>query len=379
MKSSPTSTKKKRPDKAERSSQSKKRSKNQDASGVLKDSCQAENRPFEKSIESLEIAEIQHFSKIPDFIDPTRSPYPIIVKSPSSIQCVDGWELIEQAKNQGETRLTCEIIHIQRDSEIEYALWKASVRTMPIGGRCIYPEEVRNTCRLFKMLDETTENPVIFSHGGARRGDDYTNCRENNIRHLLEDRLGKKPKTINKYLNHGQFIGDEASQNLIDARVNKGFFEAIQKDKQRLIDELTSEQKSHDEIVVAVSDRIISWLEKGQISEPAEIVIPQTNQDEPPAIEVQPQQNVVPPSSVKPIEHKHWSGNPSAALEKQPTEDEICQEFISVGRLLIEIAENRELTTQDRFQNLYAQIIYQSRLIQQLKHLLIQQSVNGEE
>jgi len=166
--------------------------------------------------------------------------YPIIVKSPSSIQCIDGWELIEQAKHRGETSIICEIIHIQRDSEIEYALWKASSRTMPIGGRCIYPEEMGNACRLFTMLRDSSENPVVFSHGGARRGENYPNRPEDNIRLVLEDRLGKKSKTINKYLNHGQFIGDEAIQNLIDARVNKGFFEAIQKDKQRLIDKLTT-------------------------------------------------------------------------------------------------------------------------------------------
>ena len=66
---------------------------------------------------------------------------------------------------------------------------------------------------------------------------------------------------------------------------------------------------------------------------------------------------LVPPPSVKPIEHKHWSGNPSAALGKQPTEDEICQEFIAVGQLLIETAENKELSTQDRFQIFSDQII----------------------
>ena len=134
MKSNRTSTKKRLPNKAEKSSHSKKEVSNQGASGVLKVSCKAENLPFEKSIEPLEIANIQHFSGIPDFIDPTRSPYPIVVKSPSSLQCIDGWELIEQAKHRGESSLNCEIIHIQRDSEIEFALWKASVRTMPIGG-----------------------------------------------------------------------------------------------------------------------------------------------------------------------------------------------------------------------------------------------------
>lgn len=351
----------------------------QNSPGDLNSPFSPPGRYFEKSIEPLDLDGIQHFSGIPDFIDPTRSLYPIVVKSPSSIQCIDGWELIEQAKHRGETSIICEIIHIQRDSEIEYALWKASVRTMPIGGRCIYPEKVRNTCRLFKMLDETTENSVIFSHGGARRGENYSTRSENNISLVLADRLGKSVTTINKCLQHGKNLSEEALQTLISAGVQKGFFEAIQKDKQRLIDELTSDQKSDGEIVNAVSDRIISWLEEGQISESAEIVIPQTDQDEPPAIEVQPQQNVVPPPAVKPIEHKHWSGNPSAAREKQPTEDEICQEFMAVGQLLIETAENKVLTTQERIKVFSVQISRQYRLIHQLNHLLIQQSISGEE
>ena len=351
----------------------------QDSSGDLNSAFNPPDRDFEKSNEPLEIANITHFSGIPDFIDPTRSPDPIIVQSPSSLQCIDGWEKIEQAKSQDERAITCEIIHIQRDSEINVAIWKASARTMPIGGRCIYPEKVRNTCRLFMMLCGAADSLVVTPHGGARRGDRYTNCLENNIRHMLKDQLGKELKTINKYLNHGEFICDEAMQDLINARVKKGFFEAIQRDKQGLIDELKAEQKSPDEIVKAVSDRVISWFEEFQTGGPAEIVIPQTDQEETPSDENQSQQNVVPPTPAKPIKLKHWSGNPSAALEKQLTEDQICEEFISVGRLLIEIAENRELTTQDRFQNLYAQIIYQSRLIQQLKHLLTQQSTNPEE
>jgi hypothetical protein len=234
-----TSSKSKSPNRAK--SHTRKGNSNQSASGGLKDSRQAENRPFEKSIEPLEILSIQHSLIIPDFIDPTRSPYPIVVKSPSSIQCIDGWELIEQAKHRGETALTCEIIHIQRDLEIEFALWKASVRIMPIGGTCIYPEKMGNACRLLTMLRESLEeNLMVFSHGGARRGDSYTNSPTNNARLVLADRLGKSVTTINKYLQHGKYLSEETLQTLISAGVKKGFFEAIQKDKQRLIYDLNA-------------------------------------------------------------------------------------------------------------------------------------------
>jgi hypothetical protein len=187
------------------------------------------------------------------------------------------------------------------------------------------------------------------------------------------------PKTINKHLNHGQFISDEAIQDLIDARVKKGFFEAIQKDKQRLIDELTFEEKSPDEIVKAVSDKVLSRLEEFQTGGPAEIVIPQTDQEETPSDENRSQQNDVPSPSAKYRKLKHWPGNPSAADEKQPTEDEICQEFVTIGQLLIETAENKALTIQERIQILSPKVIRQPRLIQHLKRLLLRQNINGEE
>ena len=78
---------------------------NQVSSGDSNSSFSPPDSTFEKSIEPLEIENIEHFSGIPDFIEPTHSPYPIIVKSPSSIQCIDGWEMIEQAKQRNETAI----------------------------------------------------------------------------------------------------------------------------------------------------------------------------------------------------------------------------------------------------------------------------------
>lgn len=348
---------------------------NQVSSGDSNNSFSPPDKAFEKSFERLEIADIVHFSDIPDFIEPTCSPYPIIVKSPSSIQCIDGWEMVEQAKQREETSIACEIFHILRDSEIEIAIWKASVRTKSLAGRCIYPEEVRNTCRLFTMLRESMENPLIFSHGGVRRGDSYTDRPDNNIRLLLAERLGKSPNTISKYLQHGNYLNDETQQRLIDDNVKKGFFEAIQKGKQGLIDELESQQKAHDEIVRTVSARVLSL----QAADLPDIVSDSTNQDEPPANENQPQPDPDRFPSDKPIAHKHWPGNPPAVAEKLPTEDEICQEFVAIGQLLIETAENKALTIQERIQIFSASVIRQPRLIQYLNNLLSKQITNDGE
>jgi hypothetical protein len=351
----------------------------QDSSGDLNDISNPPDKAFEKSIEPLVIADIAHFTDIPDFIEPTRSPYPIIVKSPASIQCIDGWEMVEQAKQRNETSIVCEIIHILHDSDIETAIWKASVRTKPLAGRCIYAEEVRNTYRLFTMLD-AMGNPMIFSHGGARRGDSYIDGSGNNIRLVLAERLGRKPQTISKYLQHGKCLNAETLKILInDDNVKKGFFEAIQKEKQGLIDELESQQKDHDEIVDAVSARVLSWLEDFQANDLPEINNDQSDSNEPPVGENQSQPDPVRSPVGKPIFHKHWSINPSAAPEKQPTEDEILQEFKKIGQLLIETAENPELAAQRRIADFSDLIFRQTRLIPKLKHVLIPQEINSEE
>jgi len=336
-------------------------------------------RTVDEAIVDLPIKSIQSYQIIPDYRDQTNSKFPIVVQSEASCHCIDGWNLIEGAKSARQSVIRCHVFHIQNDSEIEIAIRKVAIRTMPLGGTCSYAEKVRNAGILFNMLWASSENPVVFSHGGTRRGDNYTNCRGNNIGLLLEERLGKKPKTINKYLNHGQFISEEAIENLIDARVTKGFFEAFQKDKQRLIDDLKAGQKKPDEIVKAVSDRILSWLKKFQAEGFGEVNNLQSNQHESTAGPIQPQQNDAPQPPVKPIEHKHWSGNPSGAYQEPPTEDKICREFIAVGQLLIETAENKEMPTQDRIQIFSAQIFRQSRLIQDLSRLLTQQSINREE
>jgi hypothetical protein len=235
-----------------------------------------------------------------------------------------------------------------------------------------------NTSRIFAMLRESSESPVVFSHGGARRGDSYKNRKENNIRLVLAERLGKSVTTINKYLNHGEFLSEAALQTLINAGVKKGFFEAIQKDKQQLIDDLKSDQKSHDEIVNAVSARVLSWLEQFQARDLPEIVSGQNEEADPPAVQSHLKKDSVKPAADKPIKHKHWGGNPSPAQQKEQTEDEIYQEFIAVGRLLIETAENKGLATQDRIKIFSDQVIRQSLLIQKLEHLLAQQITEAE-
>ena len=76
---------------------------------------------------------------------------------------------------------------------------------------------------------------------------------------------------------------------------------------------------------------------------------------------------------------KHWSGNFSASQEKMPTEDEVCLQLKGIASTLAEVADNKDLTVQQRIEAASAQIIQLSMLIQELKHLGSQTKVEKEE
>jgi len=281
MKSSRTSTKISRPNKTKAPSQVPKAEEiqgsqgdlnnqkndnvNQSSQGDLKNGSHTEFSNFKKSVESVPISNILHFSSIPDFVDRTISPYPIVVNTPSAVQCVDGWELIDEARHRGEQQIVCEIIHTDQDSEIEVALWKISARMRPPGGRCSYAEAVRNVRQIFTKIQVSQEDPKIYAHGGDRRSQDFIdNNREENIRILLERRLGKKVKTINKYLNHSEFLDDNTLDVLIRSEIKKDFFEKAQPKKRIFIRNLKGDGSSDETITTEASQKMASWLQEYQ-------------------------------------------------------------------------------------------------------------------
>ena len=87
-----------------------------------------------ESIEDLDLREIQPFQAIPDYVEPTSSLYPIVVKTPTAITCIEGWSLVEQAKEAGKSSLTCHIHHVADASQEELAIRKVASRTKPQGG-----------------------------------------------------------------------------------------------------------------------------------------------------------------------------------------------------------------------------------------------------
>ena len=210
-----------------------------------------------ESIEDLDPGEIQPFQAIPDYVEPTSSLYPIVVKTQTSITCIEGWALVQQAKEAGQASLTCHIHHVADASQEELAIRKVASRTKPQGGIAGYAEKARNVSKAFRMVKESNENPIVFAHGGDRRGIVFTSLRDENIRIVLAKRFGKSPATIGKYINHGDHISEEVMQLLAQQEADKEYFEAFQEAKMKLVEHMKTQQLPQNQIVIRVSDDIL--------------------------------------------------------------------------------------------------------------------------
>lgn len=199
---------------------------------------------------------------IPNYTNPTESILPIVVQSPAGYFCIDGWNLVEKAVASGHQALRCSIIHIQEHSDTEIAIRKVEVRTKPRGGTCLFAESVRNTSILAEILMAEMENPIVFSHGGARRGDNFSNNKEDDLRQVLSERLGKSRGTINDYLHFSLHLTEDAKDVLVAQKASKAFCEKARANKRILIRHLESEGLTHEEITAAVSIKILEWLDE---------------------------------------------------------------------------------------------------------------------
>jgi len=214
----------------------------------------------QEDIAELPIKSIQPHRLIPDYRDPTESTLPIVVQSPEGIFCIDGWRIIDQAMAAGHPAIRCSIIHIQEHSDTELAIRKVEVRTKPRGGTCSSAELVRNTSILAKIFKDKMEDPIVFSHGGARRGENFTNNKEDDLRQVLSERLGKDRSTINDYLNFARHLNDEAMETFVAQNTGKAFFDKARINKRILIKGLESDGVTFVDITAEVSGKMLEWL-----------------------------------------------------------------------------------------------------------------------
>ena len=332
------------------------------------------NTPRE-DIEDLPISEIDHFIDIPDYIKATRSKCPIVVKSPTSCHCIDGWNLIEKALVQGESRIICTIFYIPEYSKTELSIQKTAIRTMAIGGICSYPELIRNAYHLYKAMIGSSENPVIFSHGGARRGENYTNNKEDSVIKVLANRLEKSESTVKQYINFAEYLSNEAMGILIESKAKKAFFEEAASNKKIFTKNMRGAGESDETITAAVSDKMLLWLEEfkennGKIGPVVYEDVQSEDADESPE-KLSCKLNL-------PQNFEHRTPNEESENIDEPTEEDIRMELRKIGVDLVKLANNKSKTPPDLAIEAKQQVLVITKLIQWISFLDKQEHTTTE-
>ena len=351
---------------------SKHKTKDQPSPGDLKEHLTDMYATCREEIAEVAIAVIQPCPIIPDYKTPTLSTQPIVVMTPEACFCIDGWQYIEQGKADGRSTIRCHIYHIAHHSIIELAIRKAAIRVMPQGGKCLYAEEVRNTSQLYRNLQSTSDDLVLFTHGGDRRGVGFTDSKASNVRVVLASRLGKSPTTINKYLQHGEGLNDAAMEELVNSGATKTFFEAIQTKKQIAITILQSEQKDPATMAETISKEVMQWLSDSQEPEPP----PATEQEREQAQQAlrsasrerhTPNGNRGAVPTPSPPRNGSDENQDPPASDLTPTDETTpAVELKRIGEALIEIADGQESPTPQQIESIRTLIVELSALLSRI-------------
>jgi hypothetical protein len=212
---------------------------------------------IDRSIEDLPVTSIRHFNLIPDFFHPTSNDKPIVVRTPEGLFCLDGYDLIEEARNAGVETLSCEVDTMAEHSDAELCVRKAAIRSATRGGKGEYLENARNARDLKPILLSSNDSLRDLDHGGRRRGEGFVANPEDDVRHVIALRLGKEKDTVNTYLRHLEYLSDEAIQFFIARGAKKQFFEKAQKQKRLLLRTYTADGTPEEDIMQNVSSLLM--------------------------------------------------------------------------------------------------------------------------
>ena len=323
--------------------------------GVLNEGLIGQFKTIREDIVELAIDLIEPFPLIPDYRDPTESNHPVIIKSPAACRCVDGWNLIEGAKAAGNSSIRCHVFEMVNHSDTEFAIRKVSVRTKPLGGPCSYAETLRNTRLLVQIIMAGRDDLVVFSHGGSRRGGNFTSNREDDLREILVERLGKSRTTINTYLNQSEYLNDAVFDALITADVGKIFFDKCRVIKRDLIKNLKSDGIEDIQVTATVSEKMLEWhvefLRTGNInSNPTDTDDDEI--DEPPASDLTGEEVETSEDEV----FQHQTRIDPDDSPGPPTEVDVQNEIRTIASALSVIAEQSPMEVDARLEIIDEQI-----------------------
>jgi hypothetical protein len=312
-------------------------------------------RAMSETIEDLDPYVIQPIAIIPDYLEPTSSLNPIVVKAPAGCYCIEGWQMIQEAIGSGRSPITSHVFHVQEISENELAIRKAAMRMLPQGGKASYAEIMRNARILFNLLASSMENPIIYSHGGVRKGAAFPENREENIRLVLAERLGKSVTTISKYLNHAEYLTDEAISALVQAGEDKEFFEDTQIVKRKLLTNLKSSGTTEDEISTQVSEAMLRMHQNEAEIETYKKTLFYAPEEDKPAGQ-SPGTTTLATEPERPITFKHWGGAEESLPEQSVEGDDLRREITAIAQRMISSSEDPNMSLASLKESIMAHI-----------------------
>ena len=319
--------------------------------------------PYEttdEKITAVKIAEIQHFTDVPDFIAPSRSKHPFVVHTAQGFFCLDGMHLVEQAKAKGKKAITCYVEYMANHSEEELAIRKVANRVVPRGGRTTYAEGVRNTKHLEEMLLTTDDNLLDHGYGGVRRGKKFLSNNQDNVRTILSERLELSRPTIDQILAHARYLKDETLNFLATEKASKDFFEEVQKNRTAITKNMVSQKIKESKITIEMSKSMRVWylefkrakkitpvwITQTPVSEnPLQTAAPVSEsapQDTTPTVETPPETAVLPDvAEAKEVEYKPYQG--STVDDSEDSFEKVKNDVEAIAKRLINVASIDDL------------------------------------
>lgn len=334
-----------------------------------------------RSIEDIEISTIQNFDAIPDYRDSMDSDRPYVLRTPEGFFFLDGREIIQQVRAQGMEFITCDVETVERWSRVDLMLRKIASRIRTRGGEATYAEKVRNVRLVTDELRNSNEDLTFFGHGGRRYGEGFTNDQENDIRSILETRLGKNRNTINSYILHGEHLTPETMEILVNRNIQKGVFETYQRRKRKLYGKLQKDRLSYPEIASLISTDFISFLEESEQTASETI----SDQEQTPAEQLE--QNDTPEETIDQDDGSDDNNVSAAGENAEPADEEIDdEEEVSVPAIKrsvlrsarrIEEAANEEEDANHLAELLRQEMMNLQRILNRLNSLRNEGALNG--
>lgn len=224
-------------------------------------------RAFSAIVDEVPMECIKHANAIPDYRNSYDQSYPVAIQQEDQyeVYIIDGWNLIEEARDRGFRTVQCKVYIVEYADDITHTLLKFSIRLKSEAGTTRFPEILRNVRLLETMLGPGTDLRP-YSRGGDRRSAQFRDAHDD-FRTTLCEWSEKSPKSVSKYILFSQALSLDTLNKLADeAGCTKAFFEKIQARKQEIIRGLRGENAVEREITNRVSATVLEWWQSYKTS-----------------------------------------------------------------------------------------------------------------